>query len=111
MFSSRNASRYLLRIMVFVTPLTAVASFAAEHVSGDVLGGGAPIAQSTVTLWEAGADAPKKLAEAKTNDRGQFEIRSTVSRGLTPFCILWRRGECRRLKTAAATTRQLYFSP
>jgi hypothetical protein len=88
MFISRNASRYLLRIMVFVTPLTAVASFAAEHVSGDVLGGGAPIAQSTVTLWEAGADAPKKLAEAKTNDRGQFEIRSTVSRGADSILYL-----------------------
>jgi hypothetical protein len=49
---------------------------AAENLGGQVLGGGAPIANSTVTLWEASADAPKKLAETKTNQQGQFEIRS-----------------------------------
>ena len=31
-------------------------SLAADHVSGQVLGGGAPIAKSTVTLWEASDD-------------------------------------------------------
>jgi hypothetical protein len=50
-------------------------ALAADHLSGQVLGAGVPIASSTVVLWEAGSDAPKKLAEAKTNDQGQFEIR------------------------------------
>jgi hypothetical protein len=56
-------------------------AFAAEHLGGRVLGGGAPIAKSTVTLWAATANAPKKLAETKTNQQGQFEIRAAVALG------------------------------
>src|SRR5271165_4315313 len=51
-------------------------AFAAESIKGQVLGGGAPIAKSTVTLWEASADAPKQLAQTKTNDDGRFEVRA-----------------------------------
>src|ERR1700678_3508884 len=50
-------------------------AFAAD-IKGQVIGGGAPIAKSTVTLWEAGADAPKQLAQTKTNDDGRFEVRT-----------------------------------
>jgi len=49
---------------------------AADSIKGRVLGGGAPIAKSTVTLWEASADAPKQLAQTKTSDDGRFEVRS-----------------------------------
>jgi len=56
-------------------------ALAADHVSGQVLGGGAPIAGSVVTLWEGSTSAPKKLAEAKTNEAGQFEIRTSETRG------------------------------
>jgi len=62
-------------VMLLVGP-----AFAADHVSGQVLGGGAPIARSTVTLWEASANAPKKLAETKTNQDGRFDIRTTATR-------------------------------
>src|SRR5271157_2407588 len=72
---------------VFLRKLTLVAcalsslflagwAFAAESIKGQVLGGGAPIAKSTVTLWEASADAPKQLAQTKTNDDGRFEVRT-----------------------------------
>jgi len=47
-----------------------------SRLTGLVLGGGSPIANSTVSLWEASADAPQKVAETKTNERGQFELRS-----------------------------------
>ena len=57
---------------LFPTGLT----FASDRIKGQVLGGGAPIAKSTVTLWEASADAPKQLDQAKTNDDGRFEVRS-----------------------------------
>src|SRR5271166_3732701 len=50
-------------------------SFAAD-IKGQVLGGGAPIAKSTVTLWEASAGAPKQLGQTKTNDDGRFEVRA-----------------------------------
>ena len=47
---------------------------AADVIAGRVLGGGAPIANSTVALWAATADAPKQLAQTKTDESGRFEI-------------------------------------
>jgi hypothetical protein len=53
----------------------------AADIKGQVMGGGAPIAKSTVTLWEAGADSPKQLAQTKTNDDGRFEVRIRGAKG------------------------------
>ena len=39
-----------------------------------MLGAGAPIAKSTVTLWSASADAPKQLAQTQTGDDGRFTL-------------------------------------
>jgi hypothetical protein len=47
---------------------------AADNIEGQVLGGGAPIAKSTVTLWSASADAPKQLAQTQTGDDGHFTL-------------------------------------
>ena len=44
----------------------------ADQLSGRVLVGGAPVADSAVTLWSASASAPQKLGEARTNADGQF---------------------------------------
>lgn len=49
-------------------------TLAAEALKGEVLGGGAPIADSTVTLWAAGPEAPKELGRARTNAEGRFEL-------------------------------------
>jgi hypothetical protein len=54
----------------------ATAASASDSIKGQVLGGGAPIAKSTVTLWEASAGAPKQLGQTKTNDDGRFEVRA-----------------------------------
>lgn len=56
----------------------ALSAFAADHLSGQVTVGGSPVAKSTVSLWEASSDAPKKLSETKTNDEGKFEIRGSA---------------------------------
>ena len=45
-----------------------------ETIKGQVQGGGAPIVNSTVTLWQASASAPKQLGQAKSNGDGRFEI-------------------------------------
>jgi len=50
------------------------AALAAEALKGEVLGGGAPIADSTVTLWAAGPEAPKELGRTRTNAEGRFEL-------------------------------------
>ena len=52
------------------------AAFAADNIRGQVMGGGAPIVQSTVTLWAATSDVPKQLAQTKTDNEGRFEVSS-----------------------------------
>jgi streptogramin lyase len=70
----------LVGLAAIIAFLAGMAS-ADDSISGQVVGGGAPIAQSTVTLWEASANAPKKLTETKTNAEGRFEIRITEPHG------------------------------
>jgi hypothetical protein len=47
---------------------------AATRIEGQVQGGGAPIANSTVTFWSAVANAPSQLAQVKTDADGRFQI-------------------------------------
>jgi hypothetical protein len=75
MHSIRNAIK-LVGALLTLCVLLAGAAFAADSIKGQVLGGGAPIAKSTVTLWEASSDAPKQLAQTKTNEDGRFEVRA-----------------------------------
>ena len=56
-------------------------AFAADSIKGQVVLGGAPVAQSTVTLWEASAAAPKQLAQAKTSEDGRFEVHTKGAKG------------------------------
>jgi hypothetical protein len=46
----------------------------ADSISGQVLGAGAPIAGSTVTLWAAGAGAPTQLTQGQTDADGRFTV-------------------------------------
>lgn len=59
-------------------------AFAAQ-IEGQVLGGGAPIARSTVTLWSAGSAAPTRLGQVQSGDDGRF----TVSFQSPPEAILY----------------------
>src|SRR5262245_56625331 len=54
---------------------------AATRIEGQVQGGGGPIANSTVTLWGAGANAPSQLAQVQTGPNGGFEISVEQSPG------------------------------
>src|SRR5271167_4872745 len=82
MHTANGIRSSVVSVLSIAMLLIAGPAFAADHVSGQVLGAGAPIAGSTVVLWEASANAPVKLAEAKTNDKGQFDLRSTTARDL-----------------------------
>src|SRR5215475_12971565 len=46
----------------------------AADISGQVLGAGAPIANSTVTLWAASAGNPQELAQTRTGADGRFSM-------------------------------------
>jgi len=73
---SMKCSRMLRLSALALCVLLAGAAFAADSIKGQVTGGNAPIAKSTVTLWEASAAAPKQLGQTKTNDDGRFEVRA-----------------------------------
>jgi hypothetical protein len=68
---------------------------AATHVEGHVQGGGGPIANSTVTLWEASAGAPKQLAQTKTDGDGRFEVRSAGAGNDTILYLIAAGGEAK----------------
>jgi hypothetical protein len=53
---------------------SSVPAFAADAINGQVLGAGAPIVGSTVTLWGASTGAPQQLAQTQTDDNGRFVL-------------------------------------
>ena len=57
-----------------------LAALAADSIKGIVALGRAPVAKSTVTLWEATAGAPRQLAQVKSFDDGRFEVRAEGAR-------------------------------
>jgi hypothetical protein len=72
--------------------LTTAAS-AADRIQGQVLAGGAPIARSTVTLWAAGPDAPKQLAQGKTGSDGRFELKGGAAPSGAVLYVVATRGK------------------
>ncbi len=73
MRSQTAAVKLTLAAVAISGMFLATRAYAAD-IKGQVMGGGAPIAQSTVTLWAASSDAPKQLAQAKTDNEGRFEV-------------------------------------
>ena len=63
-----------LKLATLVPLVFLIGQALAADIKGQVMGGGAPIAQSTVTLWAASAGAPKQLAQTKTDNDGKFAI-------------------------------------
>src|SRR5271166_6097761 len=68
----------LLYTLLFTLFFSTGSLLAADHVSGQVTIGGAPVTKAIVTLWEASSSTPKKLSETKTNDDGKFEVRGSA---------------------------------
>src|SRR5271167_1942690 len=68
------ANRALLLSLVLVSG----GVIAAESLQGQVLGAGAPIANSTVTLWAATSGPPAQLGQARTGADGRFSLNATT---------------------------------
>ncbi len=66
-------------VIIVVSILFLAAQGFAADIKGQVMGGGAPIAQSTVTLWAASAGAPKQLAQTKTDSNGNFTVHGAAA--------------------------------
>jgi len=78
-WNSGAAGRWVAAVIV-VSGLLSARPARADGTTGQVLGAGAPIAKSTVTLWAASAGDPKQLAQAQTGADGRF----TLSAGAAP---------------------------
>jgi len=61
-------------VLLLALALVAASTFAAGRIEGRVEGGGKPIVGADVTLWRAGPDAPRKLAQTRTKDDGSFDL-------------------------------------
>ena len=72
--------------------LGAMPAAAAESLKGQVLGAGAPIANSTVTLWAASAGEPKQLAQVRTGADGRFVLNATGAAGKNAVLYLVAKG-------------------
>src|SRR6516165_5349575 len=72
----RGSCRAFARPWTVAFALTALSSAHAfaDRISGQVLGAGAPIVGSTVTLWAAGTAAPQQLAQTQTGADGGFVL-------------------------------------
>jgi hypothetical protein len=97
-----NWTRALCMSGLLLAGMHAKSTFCSEHLSGEVLAAGAPIAASTVVLWEASSHVPRKLGEAKTNNQGQFEIRNTAARGADSFLYLVATGGIPKVQKSSA---------
>jgi hypothetical protein len=53
-----------------------------RELAGAGQAAGQPISATTVTLFAAGAAAPAKLAEGKTDDQGAFKLDASQSWGI-----------------------------
>jgi hypothetical protein len=74
-FRATFATNLTLAALAISSLILGGRALAAESIKGQVLGGGAPIANSKVTLYAATAGEPKQLAQTKTDNQGQFEVR------------------------------------
>ena len=70
----RHLPTYLA--IALASTLFSVPAFAID-LKGQVLGGGQPIGNSTVTLWAAGAGAPALLGQTRSGADGSFTLNST----------------------------------
>ena len=87
----RSCMRLMFIAAVLVSGITL--AHAVDTVRGQVLGAGAPVAKSTVTLWQASAGAPRQLAQAKTDNEGRFEIRAEGAQADTSLYLVATGGE------------------
>jgi hypothetical protein len=94
------AGRWSTTALAVASLMSAASAFAADSLKGQVLGGGAPIAHSTVTLWAASAGAPKQLATTKSGADGNFAIKAASKHGKDEILYLVAKGGTPAANTA-----------
>jgi hypothetical protein len=82
----------MVLVVIIVLALATGQVSAADSIKGQVLGAGAPIANSTVTLWAATAGAPKQLTQVRTGADGSFTMMVPDSRPVDAVLYLVAKG-------------------
>jgi DNA-binding beta-propeller fold protein YncE len=88
----RNLFTSLTTALLTGSLTVAAQTFAVDTIKGQVRGGGAPIAASTVTLWATGVGAPRELAQSQTSRDGQFQMAVRLPAGDDSVLYLVARG-------------------
>lgn len=84
--------RILLATAIVFSAFVTVGLASAATIEGQVLGGGAPIARSSVTMWSAGSSAPRQLGQVQSNGDGRFTLSFDVPSGSQGSLYLVARG-------------------
>jgi streptogramin lyase len=79
--------RKLTLATLALSSLSLAGQASAADIKGQVMGGGAPIAQSTVILMQASAGEPKQLAQTKTDGNGNFAVHGTGAPGSSLYLV------------------------
>jgi streptogramin lyase len=74
---AKNEISFVTRALAGSLFVLIAGAVTANALEGKVLGGGKPVANSTVTLWAAGEGAPQQLGQARTGADGGFTINPT----------------------------------
>src|SRR5271155_2460798 len=74
MLKNGKAQIFAVRLAVGLLVCACGQATAAVRIEGQVEAGNGPVAQSTVTLWAASANAPVRLAQAQTGADGRYAI-------------------------------------
>ena len=82
---------------------------AAVRMEGQVQAGGGAVANSTVTLWAAGADDPKQLGQAKTGADGRFSLSSDETPGSSASLYLVATGGVASVNKASGDNPSIAF--
>jgi hypothetical protein len=83
----------LIGAILAAAPAVAQTASGPDNLKGRVLGAGAPIAGSTVTLWAASSGASKELAQARTGADGRFSMKIPAARGAVSLYLVAQRGK------------------
>src|SRR5262252_2810459 len=71
--TGETKATFAVAVLALVSAVLCTTTVAA-NVAGQVLGGGAPIANSTVTLFAASTGNPQELAQTQTDTDGRFSM-------------------------------------
>ena len=97
---SESAGRRAALALAGLGLLAVATTNAAVSLRGEVFGGGAPIAGSTVTLWAASAAVPKEIAHARTGADGHFSVNAPVQGKDTSLYLIAKGGTSSANKAA-----------